>query len=472
MRTRSHLLGLVLVWSAGLVLAVGTFVYVLSQPDFLFHPARDLELRATYDTYRQTGVLLIKPNGSGSWYGAVEGNGMTRASGDDDPGIYLVASLMSHLTDASSPYTGLRWLMALVSALPMLVLPAFVSALVRRTWAGLAMLLVPLVALVTNHGEVLTGSNYGQSDDASLVPVYAVYALPGAIVFGSLVLLGYAYAREVSTRWLVALSIVSVAIAGFSNLLRGLSGIGVALALGVLWFVQARRSRRWVTAAGLGVVVAGLAAGVSLLVPKLAMDLVEQQRADAVTVETSSTMANAPWDNLYLGLSWPQPMTGEESTFGVPWSDEHAWARAAEERPGTLPFTPEFDEVMREVYLDEVRAAPGKAARLYAEKTAFTAEHFAAALGVIALGLVVVAVTARRLDPVVGRRLGVAALIAVPTVVFGFLPPVLVMPMLYYVSELVAGLAFLSVLSLAGCAWAVAALVESRRGRASAAEGA
>jgi hypothetical protein len=469
-----HRLGLVLVWGVGVVLAVGTFAYVFTQQDFIWHAARDAEIKATYDTYRQTGVLLIKQNGTGSWYGAVEGTGITRAAGDDDPGTYLVALLMSHVTDSPSPYTGLRWVLALFSALPMLLLPAFVTSLFRTVWAGIAMVLLPVVAWVTNDGSFIVGTNYGQFDEASVFPVYAIYALPGVVVLGALVVLGYAYARQVSTRWLVALSLVTVVVAGFANLMRGLSGIGVALALGVLWFLRVRGTRRWITAAGFAVLVGGLAVAVSLLVPKLAMDLVERQRADIVTVETSSTMANAPWDNLYLGLSWPQPMTGEESTFGVPWSDEHAWTRAAEERPGTLPFTPEFDEVMKDVYVAEVRAEPGKAARLYAERTAYTARHFAAALGLILVATILVAVVARRTRSDVARRAGGAALLGLPTLAFGLLPPVLVMPMLYYVTELVSALAFLSALAVAGCAWAVAVLVGRRAdgATASAAEGA
>ena len=39
----------------GVVLGVVTFLGVLTMPDLPFHPARDLELEATYDTYRETG---------------------------------------------------------------------------------------------------------------------------------------------------------------------------------------------------------------------------------------------------------------------------------------------------------------------------------------------------------------------------------------------------------------------------------
>ena len=52
--------------ATGALLALGTFVTVLNMPDLPYHPARDLELKATYDAYRDTGVLLVKENGTGS----------------------------------------------------------------------------------------------------------------------------------------------------------------------------------------------------------------------------------------------------------------------------------------------------------------------------------------------------------------------------------------------------------------------
>ena len=101
---------------AGVVLAAATFFTVLGMPELAYHPARDLELRATYDMYRETGVPLVKENGTGSWYGAIEGQGLTKAAGDDDPGSYLLASWMSHLTGSDSPYPGLSWVLALLCA--------------------------------------------------------------------------------------------------------------------------------------------------------------------------------------------------------------------------------------------------------------------------------------------------------------------------------------------------------------------
>ena len=57
--------------------------------------------------------------------------------------------------------------------------------------------------------------------------------------------------------------------------------------------------------------------------------------------------------------------------------------------------------------------------------------------------------------------IGMAAL-ALPTLAIGLLPPVIVMPMLYYFSELVAGLGFLSAVALGGLVWVAASWSTSR----------
>lgn len=456
-----------LLWGAGLALGLGTFLYVLNQPDFIYHPARDLELRATYAAYQESGVLLVKPNGTGSWYGAIEGEGITRAAGDDDPGTYLIALLMSHLTGSASPYPGLRWVMALVAALPMVVLPTFAAALFGRAVAGLSVVLIPLVTMVLNRGMVVPGTDYGLSDEISVAPVYALYAMPGTIVFGALVVLGYALARRLGTRALVALTLLLIVLAALANLLRGMSGVGVALGIGVLWFTHLARSRRRSLSLALAGLVAGAAAVGSVLIPDLTMRVVDRQRVDVVMAEAAQlTDANAPWDNMYLGLAWPQPVKAGTSPFGVPWSDELAWARAAEERPGVRPGTPAFDDVMRDVYFDEVEAAPVAAARLYVQKGLYTATYFAAFLVFVTAGALAVGWAARR--GAAGRRrpMFLATVVAVlPTIAIGLLPPVLVMPMIYYFTELVAALGFLSVIALAGIVWAAAEVWSSRGSR-------
>ncbi|MDF1605214.1 glycosyltransferase [Nocardioides sp. YIM 152315] len=416
-------------------------------PDLPYHPARDLELRATYDTYRETGVPLLKENGTGSWYGSVEGTGLTRAAGDDDPGSYLVASWMSHLTGSDSPYPGLRWAMALLCALPLLILPLTVARVFRRARAGYAMLLLPPVTWLVNKGTVLVGTEYGLSDQVAVTRVYALYGMAASMLFLNLVLLTYVATRRLGLRALVALSVLFVVLASASNLLRSLSGVGVALAVGVLWWLNWSRGRlRLVVAAGAGLVaVAG-----AMVLPGLFMDRVDDARNPLLSEAAESLpSAHGTWHPLYLGLSYPQPITGAPSEFGITWSDEFGWAKAREVDPDVLVASAEYDAIMKDLYLDQVREKPVAAMRLYLAKGLYVLKHFAAMIVLVVIGYLI---AWQRPGP--HRRLmGAATAIALPTLLFGLVPTVLVMPMLYYYSELVAGLGLLSAVALGGLVW-------------------
>ena len=439
-----------LLLATGVLLALGTFWTVLSMPDLAYHPARDLELRATYDAYVETGVPLVKENGTGSWYGALPGEGLTKAAGDDDPGSYLVASWMSHLTGSASPYPGLRWVMALLCALPMLLLPVTVARIFGRARAGMAMLALPLLTWLAND-TVLVGTEYGLSDKVATTPVYALYGLPASLIFLSLVLVAYAVTRRPSVRAAVGWTVLLVLLAVFGNLLRSLSGAGIAMAAGVVWWAAWRGRLRWA--------VAGAAAVVSVAaafwLPGVAMDRIDAQRDPVVLASTSKLLdAHGTWHPLYLGLSYPQPITGEPSKFGIEWSDEFGWEKAREVDPDVVVSSAEYDAIIKDLFLDEVRSAPLAVTGLYLAKTLYTVKHFAAMLAVILLAMVMVM---RRPGPhrTVLRQVSAAT---VPILLLGLVPTVLVMPMLYYYTELVAALGLLTALALGGIVGALTTL--------------
>jgi hypothetical protein len=444
-----------LLLATGLLLALGTFWTVLSMPDLPYHPARDLELRATYDTYVQTGVPLVKENGTGSWYGQLPGEGLTKAAGDDDPGSYLVASWMSHLTGSDSPYPGLRWVMALLCALPMLVLPVTVARIYGRARAGMAMLGLPVLTWLAN-GTLLVGTEYGLSDKVATTAVYALYGLPASLIFLSLVLVAYAVTRRPGVRAAVAWTIALVLLATFGNLLRSLSGAGIALAAGVVWWVAWRGRLRWAVAAA----AAAVSVVAAFWLPGVVMDRIDAQRDPVVSAETSKLLdAHGTWHPLYLGLSYPQPITGEPSKFGIEWSDEFGWMKAREVDPDVVVSSAEYDLIIKDLFLDEVRSAPLATVALYVAKTVYTAKHFAALLAVILLAMVMVW---RRPGPhrAVLRQVSAAS---VPILLLGLVPPVLVMPMIYYYTELVAALALLTALALGGIVWALTTLPSAVR---------
>jgi hypothetical protein len=438
----------VLLVAAGVLLACFMFATVMRIPDLPYHPARDAELRATYDTYVATGVPLVKENGTGSWYGTVPGEGLTKAAGDDDPGSYLIASWMSHLTGSTSPYPGLRWVMAVLCALPMLLLPVTVARVFRRARAGLAMLALPLVTWLVNDGAVLVGTEYGLYDPTSFTRVYALYGLPASLIFGSLVLLAYAVTRRRSWPAVVGFTLALLGLAVVSNLLRSMSGLGIALAVGALWWVAWKGRARWAVAAAVSV-LCGLFA---MWLPGVAMGWVDASRDRVVSAEVARLpSAHGVWHPLYLGLSYPQPINGEPSRFDVLWSDEFGWQKAREVDPGVVVASDEYDAIIKDLFLDEVRAAPVGVVRLYAAKTLYTVKHFAALI-------VLIGVAALLLMRREGPHRPVVALLAIATVpmmLLAMVPPVLVMPMVFYYTELIAVLGFLSALALGGLAWAV-----------------
>lgn len=435
------------------MLAAIAFTTVLSMPDLPYHAARDLELRATYDGYLETGVPLVKENGTGSWYGALPGKGLTRAAGDDDPGSYLIASWMSHVTGSASPYPGLIAFMAVLSALPWLLLPVTMARIFGRARAGVAMLGLPVLVWFVND-SLLVGTEYGQSDLVSPVRVYALYGLPSAFIFLSLVLVAWALTRRLTWRTALAMTVLLLGLAVAGNLLRSMSGLGIAALVGVIWWA-ALRGRGRIVALGVGAVTACVGLVLAQWLPGLAVAQIDKERDRVISADTSQLPdAHGTWHPLYLGLSYPQPITGEPSAFGVQWSDEWGWAKAREVDPEVVPASTEYDEIIKTFFFDAVRARPWDTIGLYADKLGYTVRHFAATLTFVAFaGLLVW----RRRTPG-GDAAARTAVITLPTIVLGLVPPVLVMPMLYYYSELVAGLGFLTALALAGAVCALSGM--------------
>lgn len=443
----------VLLGLCSVVLAGIAFTTVLSMPDLPYHAARDLELRATYDAYLETGVPLVKENGTGSWYGALPGEGLTRAAGDDDPGSYLIASWMSHVTGSASPYPGLIAFMAVLSALPWLLLPVTVARIFGRARAGFAMLGLPLLVWFVND-SLLVGTEYGQSDLVSPVRVYALYGLPSAVIFLSLVLVAWALTRRLTWRTALAMTVLLLGLAAAGNLLRSMSGLGIAALVGVIWWA-ALRGRGRLVALGVGAVTAGVGLVVAQWLPGLAVAQIDRERDRVISADTSQLPdAHGTWHPLYLGLSYPQPVTGEPSEFDVQWSDEWGWAKAREVDPEVVVASREYDEIIRTFFLDAVRARPWDTIALYADKFAYTVRHFAATLTFVAFAALLV--WRRRTQG--GGAAARTAVITLPTMALGLVPPVLVMPMLYYYSELVAGLGFLTALALAGAVCALSGM--------------
>jgi hypothetical protein len=433
----------------GFAMAAIGFATVMSMPDMGWHSARDAELRATYDAYRETGTLLIKESGSGSYGVQAPADGpLTFATWDDDPGSYIIASLMSHVTGSDSPYLGLKLAQALLVAIPLLWLPLAVARVVGRARAGFAMLLLPVVILLFNHGATLVGTEYGLSDRISTLPVYSLYGTAASLAFLSLSLVVLLSTYRLRTVALVGATVGIAVLAATGNMSRSLSGMGVAAAVGVLWWMHARGPWKWPAALGGALAAIVLAAMLQTGV----MTAINVQRAETTGQAMSEVPdAHTAWHSLYLGLSYPQPLNGEPSRFDVTWSDEFGWAKAKEVDPDVLVASEEYDEILRDLYMDEVLADPVGALKLYVQKSLYLAKHFGGLLLFILTGFVV----GMSVRSGLRARLGRVLAIALPLLVLGLVPAIMVMPMLYYYSELAAALGLFAAVSLGVIVWAL-----------------
>lgn len=445
-------------WSrrtTGLLLLVGLlmgaigFATVMTMPNMAWHGTRGLELQATYDAYRETGTLLVKESGSGS--NSVQGptNGpLTFATWDDDPGSYIIASLMSHVTGSESPYPGLTLAQALLVGLPLIWLPLAVARVVGRARAGFAMVLLPLAMWLFNHGATLVGTEYGLADQISTLPVYSLYGTAASLAFLSLSLVVLASSFRLSTVALIAVSVGFSVLAASGNMSRSLSGMGVAAAVGVLWWIHVRGRWKWIVA--LGSIVATVL--LATVIQNGVMSAINGPRAEAANQSMSDVPdAHTAWHSLYLGLSYPQPLNGQESRFGVLWSDQFGWEKAQEVDPDVVVASTEYDEILKDLYFEEVLADPLGAVKLYVQKLVYVTKHFGGMLLLILVGFAV-GLSVRVRPPV---RVGRVLAITLPTVAIGLVPAVLVMPMLYYYSELAASLGILAAVSLGVLIWAV-----------------
>ncbi|WP_457101023.1 hypothetical protein [Microbacterium sp. P5_E9] len=433
----------------GVVMGAVSFAVVMSMPRMVWHPARDAELGATYAAYVETGTLLIKETGSGSYGVQAPADGpLTFATWDDDPGSYIIASLMSHVTGSDSPYPGLKLAQAVLVAIPLLWLPLAVARVVGSARAGFALVVLPLVTWLFNYGTVLAGTEYGLSDRVSPLAVYSLYGTAASLAFLSLSLVVLLSTYRLRWMGLIGATVGIGVLAAFGNLSRSLSGIGVAAAVGVLWWIHTRGRWRWLASIG-GAVAAILLA---VTVQTGIMTAINVTRADT----TGQPMEEVPdahtaWHSLYLGLSYPQPLTGQPSRFDVTWSDEFAWAKAREVEPDVLVASEEYDQILRGLYLHEVLGDPVGAIKLYIQKAIFVVKQFGGLLLFIAIGFIVGMARRGKLR----SRLWRVIAIVTPLVLLGLLPAVLVMPMLYYYSELSAALGLLAAVALGVLAWAV-----------------
>lgn len=416
----------------GLTLAVLSFVVVINMPELPWHPGHDTQLRATYDHYRDTGELAP-------------------TTGDDDPGAAVLASLMGRLTGSDSPYPGLALAQALLVALPLVWLPTAVARIFRRARAGYAMVLLPPVVWLVNNGTILVGTEYGLSDEVSTLRVPALYGIPASMTFLILSLLLLFSTHRLTVPRLFAISGLVVVLGGLTSLFDSVAGVGVAAAVAVLWWINPPARWRFSRAALAGV----LSVGLTVAAHGGLVTVLNDAGADGASPDRAQLPVSAePWQGIYVGLSYPEPITGATPDFDVPSSVEGIRERLEETRPDAAPGSVAYQDALRDLVVGAVSADPARAFSLYLHKTLFVVKHFGAMIVLILVGFVL-ALTRRAPQR---RAIAAAFAIAVPTLVLGLATPVLRLPVLYDYSQLSAALGLLSAVSLGAIVWSITSM--------------
>jgi hypothetical protein len=426
-----------------------------------YHVGRANELAATVSAYDRTGVLLVKDAGTG--YGYIDvgtDSDIVPAALDDDPGSYLLTSVFSRITGVGDSMRAVTYVQALAVALPMLWLPWTLAALFRRTRAGLAAIALPLVVpLLKGSPRGLLGTEYGL-DVPGALPVYALYGLGSSALFVVLSLFLLFATRRRDWRWLVGGVVVFGVLAALCGLMRSWSGIGVVLGVAVFVALHARGWRRLLVGAAAAVVGVAVLLGTQAGV-RTALDA---QRSSITGVDVGALpSSHTTWHPLYLGLGYTDELGQQPSELGVLWADRFGWEKAWAVDPDVVIASPEYDAIMRDLYLEQVRAHPGTVAVMYVEKAVDTVRQNVWVLGAVLAGVVLLW---RR--PTAGPVLRRATLLLLPALLYGFTPPTLVVPMRYYFMELSAASGLLLAVVVGGVAAATVRRTPAEDGGAAA----
>ena len=115
--------------------------------------------------------------------------------------------------------------------------------------------------------------------------------------------------------------------------------------------------KRWSCRTTLALLGAAIALVLCLGVQNGVMGAINVQRVEATgqTIEELPD-AHAVWHSMYMGLSYPQPLTGAASTFGVTWSDEYGWAKAREIDPAELIYGSVVKDVVASGFVESLYA--------------------------------------------------------------------------------------------------------------------
>lgn len=345
-----------------------------------------------------------------------------------EPGFTLLLTALGG-TDSDAAWRSATILQAFLIAIPALWMPLTIARIFHRARAGYAFLLLPPLMWLLNNGTVLVGTEFGITDEVSSDRVPLPLGMVASLTFLSLSVTLLFTTYRLTRGRLVAATALILFLAALTGTFGWLAGVAVALPAAVLWWLNLRRGRRLLPAALIAILLIVGAIGA-------------QSAASWVASSTSpsATANGSVWEDVYAGLTYPQPILDRPSATGVTEQDVAAVRGSA--------------DTAHQEFLEAVATNPGAVATTLFQKTIATLKHYGAMIIVIAVGLVL-ALTRRAHQ---SRSLSAALIIAVPPLVLGLAYASATMPVVHNFSVLSAALSYLVALSLGGLVWSVTSM--------------
>ena len=332
------------------------------------------------------------------------------AASTDDPGIYLYLPVAGRILGVDDPLLLLKWFALVSFALLVCVYPLLFYELFGSLVVAVVSPVLPTAFLI-----------FGNADIYWIAAWCALACLPVLMLLTS---------RRWSGRSVAACAGVAI-VASYASSVRSEAGLGVAIAAVALVLV---RERRWRRRLAVGALVAAAYLTVRPALIKGVVTYRDHAIASYVHVHPAWSSVSGSghpfWHSAYIGLGYLP------NRWGIAWKDASAEAAVRRVDPKAPYLSARYSSILEHRYFHILREDPGFVLRTYAEKAAIEANQ---ALRRFLPGLVLL--PALLLFGPRRRLLAGWSLLALPTLVIQFVPPVLVMPGIY-------GVGFLSAVGL------------------------
>ena len=314
----------------------------------------------------------------------------------DDPGILLYLPLLGHAFGTSDPLGLLKWFFVGAFALLLAAYPLLWFEVLSSVAAAIV---APLLVLLQFR----------------FLAINDIYWVPAWSLLFCLPLLALVYQRwgRAGLPHLVAVMLV----ASVASSIRSQAGLPLFLAAAIVVLLRVRGLfQRIAFIAVLAVAYTAISGA--------AMQQIRHHRDQAAGEDLTArySTGHGLWHPAYLGLSFLP------NDYGIRWDDQVAIQAAREKKPSAEYLSPEYERTIRSLYLEVVKDDPGFALRVYLSKTAVVLWHGFSRFWLAFLVLPAALIVPSR----VRAELRLLALLLVPGILLGAVPPILSMPFREY----------------------------------------